>query len=601
MCYRKFYIYNKAKQYDPFHGGPLYLVVRCGQCDQCLREKQNEYLVRALAEHKWASDNNGFTYWDSLTYKDATVPEYLGLICFDPKHISAFRKRLHINIKRYTKRYFKEAKEKKIDYLRKKIDKERSHQLQVLRSQFPYIKNNIDYKLKKKSLDQWFIKYFNQQKRDLVKVLRKQYQPYSGLKIAQYLHDFVVSEFGGITHRPHYHIMFFCTLPNMNAYLLQSLIYKSWKMGRLDYSKLPHQRVITSTGGAIQYVMKYLNKDDYFAKNLASKVSRARLFYGRRIADKIWNKKRIRQISNFHRQTRGFGKCLIDQQDQDLLFHGLCKIPDKNQKFKFLKIPQYIERKLYYKCEKYIDHFESDVSKRIKSRWILTSKGKVRKISLIDEKVAQAATNLSSVLRSLSAYTSDIIPNPSIYQKKIFSMLGDRSVFDLALYSTVFKGRMIHDSIHELPDYKEFITDSLQIFPDSRPLYDNHITQNSIATFTRRKVINNKFLTNKFGSYVYEFYDKSLKYIEYKRNKITLDNLKSVYCIDENRFPCFKDFDKILQLTDMVVSSWNKQKQSLAEEKYRVEHTLTNFEGSNIFNQKYAHLPKTNRRVEIKS
>lgn len=579
MCFEGYYIYNRAKLLDPFHGGQLYIYVKCGKCTQCLKNKENEYVARALAEFKKAKDNNGYSYWDTLTYNNNNVPKYLGLLCFSPRHVQLFRKSLLANITRFTRPYYKKRKKEKSILIENKYKSLRKEQLKVLRSQFKNIKNNLAYEEKKKSLDLYFKELIKEEKRKAWKILKDYYMPFHDHSmVSKNLVTYIVSEFGKDTHRPHYHVMLFCSIPNLSPYMLRHFMEKSWPHGFLDRTKTLKKRLITDTGGAIQYVSKYLVKDDYFSKILSNKIHRAYSFYGHRIASKLWSKDKIRRISNFHRQSRGFGLSLITQQKKEHLYHGFVQIPDKKHKFKNVKLPQYIERKLFYTTEK---------TNEGKIRWILNGLGIHRKIDLANEKITSASLDLESFFHALPQYKSDLVPNPSYFKSVIDRFMNGRSFRSLAEYMLIYKGKMIHDSINVLPDVEEFLLDSLLV-KDGRPLFENHIVENSFLTQTRKKVHNNNFVYNsKTGQAVYEFYDKPIKYIQHGQTKITLDSLEGLYCINENRFPNFKDFDKILQIKALIEHGWNQQRENLTDKKISVNLSNKHYNSLNIYNQKY--------------
>ena len=81
---------------------------------------------------------------------------------------------------------------------------------------------------------------------DFFKRLRKSIEPFK-------IRYFGVSEYGGVTNRPHYHIIIF-NLPCKNIFEADAICQRSWQFGHVRTRYLNFQ--------SIRYVCKYLNKID---------------------------------------------------------------------------------------------------------------------------------------------------------------------------------------------------------------------------------------------------------------------------------------------------------------------------------------------------
>lgn len=196
----------------------MYYTVPCGKCYECQRDKQDSYSIRAYAEYRATAGVGGLSYVDCLTYDDEHLPHH-GIITelpvFNKKDIQNFLKRLSIRLLRLG--YFKVVQVPQVD------------------------KDGYTYLLEKKIVP---LKYF------------------------------CSSEYGGQTHRPHMHFLFFFGLP-ISPELFEKLIRMCWTLGINDrYKKdgslkTPYDKVINGHG-AFKYVAKYVIKDDDFVIFLAS-------------------------------------------------------------------------------------------------------------------------------------------------------------------------------------------------------------------------------------------------------------------------------------------------------------------------------------------
>lgn len=82
MCYKKIIIVNNSHSFNPFSGQKLYYVVPCYHCEACRRKRQNDYVIRAIAEMDNCRKNGGFVFADTLTYSDQYLPTYFNVPVF---------------------------------------------------------------------------------------------------------------------------------------------------------------------------------------------------------------------------------------------------------------------------------------------------------------------------------------------------------------------------------------------------------------------------------------------------------------------------------------------------------------------------------------
>lgn len=91
MCVNPRKIINRANHWD--ENKPLYLYVPCGNCEECRQNNRNDWFVRCFYE--WSSNNdNGNSFFYTLTYNNDNLPYFQGKPCFSRRHIQLFIKRL---------------------------------------------------------------------------------------------------------------------------------------------------------------------------------------------------------------------------------------------------------------------------------------------------------------------------------------------------------------------------------------------------------------------------------------------------------------------------------------------------------------------------
>lgn len=324
MCLNVRTIINPSKHLSPL-ASRFYLNVACGHCAECRKVRELEWQHRAYHEYKHYSQN-GFVLFDTLTYDEVNVPRIISIHgdrlsepfrCFSPLHIKVFLRTLRDNIRRYTV----------------------FHQDGTISKAFADSFNTENFK---------------------------------------YL---ITSEYGGYTHRPHYHCLFFCKIPGMNPYLLNSLIRRSWPHGFCDNSSVK-KRLVNGTG-VLTYVSKYMCKDDEFTTELHHLLG-----------DYILSRQEVNTIYPFHRISKGFGLHLFDTISRYTLFYdGTISMPDKDNLLSTIPIPMYYQRHMYYDL---LDdtHNIDPISSKPRKRWRLNSLGVSYKMFHLDKSIDKYVVTL---------------------------------------------------------------------------------------------------------------------------------------------------------------------------------------------------------------
>lgn len=312
MCFFPNYIKPKYRDLRP--GSPTVIAIKCGNCDECRKERATDFSVRAYYDWLYCKEKGGFCFFDTLTLDDRFVKtKHVNGKCvtvFDDNLIKKFKKNFELNAMHA--------------YARK-------HGI-------PYTATNRDTVLK-----------------PLIR------------------HDFkllIASEFGGETHRVHYHPLIFNAL-DFDPEEVEAILMHSWTFNCTPevakFLKIPTEFMIGGVYdvpasekvvrdfGALFYVSNYLNKDDDYANYIQKELGEK------------WNKMSQAEKNAFlprHFLPQGFGIHLFDYYSIDSLVDvGCVRIPDKVRGERFVSVPKYYIRKLCYDTFKSIVVDEKNTTK----------------------------------------------------------------------------------------------------------------------------------------------------------------------------------------------------------------------------------------------
>ena len=176
------------------------------------------------------------------------------------------------------------------------------------------------------------------------------------------------------THRPHIHMLFYCTSPELDSLTLSRAIAHCWPYGRTDglpyksRNYVLHNTISNSLANALrvcQYVSKYVMKDSSYQKRIDERMESI-LFYlykkyiklnGYMDYDawlshpdgKLAKRNVYSRIGQFHRQSLHFGESALRDMDiLQLLSDNLLTIPDQKKIVMRIGLPLYYKRKLFY-------------------------------------------------------------------------------------------------------------------------------------------------------------------------------------------------------------------------------------------------------------
>lgn len=288
MCYKPRTIKNNSKHFDCDHDRAR-IVVPCGHCGECVNKKRVDYQIRAYYEWLEAKNKGGYSLFVTMTYNEKSLPRLFGHPCFNVKDIQDFHKRL-----------------------RKAISK-----------CFPGVVDAFSY--------------------------------------------ICCCEYGGETHRPHYHEIINVHDPRINEFFMRALIRSTWATQEIyvkdDNNKriklqdgsyktytVPfkgfvkfgdHGGVINSTG-AIEYVTKYVCKDENFREVFGEFFDSIKDYHDDNALYDAY-----KEFRPFRLTSNGFGLYALECNDDDLLLHGKVKYYNSDGE-QISSLPLYLERKKFF-------------------------------------------------------------------------------------------------------------------------------------------------------------------------------------------------------------------------------------------------------------
>lgn len=468
-------------------GSQVYSTFNCGKCAECLQAKHYEYEIRSGAQYRATIEKGGFCYWDTLTY--------------DQEHVPVFNPCLKEE-KRYTYFHGFTRGFSALDY---------EHGILTF--------DAADYRL-----------FFKRLRTNLTR---------DGYEVNGNLKYFFVSEYGGQTHRPHYHFILYVTIPNMTPRILEKFVDESWSLGRIDRDKSADEKVIDGFG-AINYVAKYVTKDDEYMKvlkNLKDKYA---------ITDEEFHK-----LLPFHRQSQGFGIDIIKQQDYDFMFKTNQMVTYDSYGKKIVPIPTYIKRKLWY------THF---IGADGKLHWKLNEEGikwskfnMDNKINKLAERYQEAFDNFGKYV-DLSTYSIDL-------KKEVADKLGSRTFRDVAEYQFLYKGKLNTLGNHFCPLPSEMVEymfgqdygfdlSSLEETIKNHPDIGSCIDLGQI------------------------FYRVKDGFMSFDGFHVSFDDFLQRYMISQETFPQFSSFDYIIGILNIFMREVSKVHQTEYEKRVALKNRI---------------------------
>lgn len=491
------------KKYLRMNGDIYTTEVPCGHCAECKKLMRSEYFFRSYYEAQSTFDSGGYVYFDTLTYSDEHLP-----------HVSEFIE-LPSN--------FTDC------------------------SCFRY----EDVRL-----------FFVRLRRAMSR---------RGLKNDGNLKYFLSSEYGTSekgTHRPHYHVLFFVRNNFIDPLELSRMVNECWQLGRtdgIDYHNYFYVRKhifgnrysadLLHMQQVCNYVSKYVTKDSAYEKVIHSRLNR--LFKNRyldTLSDtakyqyvKGFRKLDIRDVlksdrsgvermlykcvekrmSQFHRQSHGFGEDFLKYNDYKEVFDtGMISMPSKKGRT-HIPLPMYYQRKLFYRLNRDFQNY---------CAWELNEEGvkfklsrRLKSVDLMADKFRDWQINMHSHNYYYDGADADRWYNDLI--TKFDELNNGRDLRDFAEYLLFYKGRVKSiaqlerelNGVYKVDEKVGFFLDGCSKFSlEDKVLYN-------FNTPSTRKLFGTAFITDKCLGNI-----SSIEHLTDIENKEFLrDNIHRLY-EDEN-------------------------------------------------------------------
>lgn len=256
------------------------------------------------------------------------------------------------------------------------------------------------------------------------------------------------------TLRPHYHLMLFVTDTTLTPSLLNEYVGKHWFYGfhgngknfaelrrNTFHSGLNETDRKVRLRGLANYIGKYMHKSSEYEEVIGNRIKaiaykkcpmptfdekkEIKLYSDWKERWKITYNNAYKKIATFHGQSQHFGEYALFEPNFDIeevAKTGKMRMPDKKKVVKFLPIPVYYRRKLFYK------QVTNDQGKLV---WVLK-----------DDELSQTyyknmTYRQSSVLAGVYNNIYASLPLPD--RIKVDSWMCGRNMNDLAVYQVFFK------------------------------------------------------------------------------------------------------------------------------------------------------------------
>lgn len=453
----------------------------CGECEACRQNRQIDEYIRCMWESKYTMNVcHGYQIFDTLSLDNAhlshvqdicddfgldiKIPSYLNLSCFRLSDWRSFITNLNAKIVYYVKK-----------------------QLQTMI--YVQFGKKLTIRQLHKTWKMWFKKVYGF---DVPKHL------YNYLMASEYGHDEeYIDDRGNMrkgTRRPHYHVIFFCYLPEyiISAENFSRAISASWKRGRTDGVDWPNKyhrsvkewrdrRVFTSLNdttlninvlNVLSYIAKYIGKDQNFKDKFGEVESDlfSCIFRGRDLDDlyklvsvdyegfKMW-KRFKRNLFNFSKKGHDYGVYYIDwlnseegaQEKKRLMEDTFVVLPmNKKQTVYRHALPGYYVNKLFKESYRDKDGYK---------RWRWSEEGLAWKKRNLISSIDGLVKNYKDFVMNYRNFLDDA---DQIELRGILSRITDKEQFYrvTARWYRLFEGRIMDKYVKRL-DYKHIDPKSL--------------------------------------------------------------------------------------------------------------------------------------------
>lgn len=181
--------------------------------------------------------------------------------------------------------------------------------------------------------------------KNYLKLIRSHFLRDYNIDVSGSLRYFCCSEFGEQRHRPHYHIVFYCS-KDVPARVLQYLSRSLWSHGFTKPGKF--NGGIVNDISAFSYVSKYCTKGDLDCKTCRRLLFAVDKYVASHPVDTSSLNSLRHNCRPIIRASKNFGLFLLGSTDYSQLERGVIQLPDKRYTVKDYPLPLYYDRKVFY-------------------------------------------------------------------------------------------------------------------------------------------------------------------------------------------------------------------------------------------------------------
>lgn len=281
---------------------------------------------------------------------------------------------------------------------------------------------------------------------------------------------FLSSEYGGTTHRPHYHFLLFVH-SSVSPSIVRKAIEDCWTFGFYKFGKFGGL-VNLNDNGAFRYVAKYVSKDvmtEEWFNSLAEKLP-------------IQSLSELAFAKPFIRVSRYFGRYALDVVDENDLTLGQIKIPSAKG-YDYVSLPRYYDYILFY---------DRTINKNGNVQFVLNSKGEYAFLSRFQKKVDFIKSKVHEFLSSsfLIYQFNDV----SSFQFSSVSALKERFMFLVSYDFDNFVNYVLnYRGYSHFTELCHFDFDG--VIPDTNYVYARRLLRQRQSSYEYNDLVIN-FLTN---------------------------------------------------------------------------------------------------------
>lgn len=295
------------------------------------------------------------------------------------------------------------------------------------------------------------------------------------------LHHFLVCEYGERRNAPHYHVIFFSTVPNLKPFELWKIVRETWQKGFNNHPNEWYKYIVHNERNAVNYCCKYVNKDSHLSEKINIEHTKYIVLldelYKKGYNDDDKNVQNVKAVLDVYDDTdayksvypfnmisNGFGENLFEHFDYETFIKdGFISVVNGLKTYKYC-LPMYNMRKTFFDCIKDYNYPNPDTLEPT-IRYIPNDEYvRFRQLHIEDD--------ISRFIEKLDKKTQEIkqVYSPSIskrYEDTLSSLLSQVNIRDYAIYEVFQKNSLFGFSINPY----DIVYKQSQVFTSGEPLY----------------------------------------------------------------------------------------------------------------------------------